>query len=129
MALRDKLRQRAQPFLEPDEKIEEIFPAQAGSPWMVGLGGGIAMLLFGKPRDVAVTDRAVVVLRQSKLTATPKEVLTRLPRTTQIGPVKGIWAKTALDGQKIYVHRRFHKDVNEADAAIGISGNAPVEPG
>ena len=119
MALRDKLRERAQPFLETGETIEQVFPAQAGSPWMLGLGGGLLMLLFAKPRDVVVTDRSVVVLRQSKLTATPKELLARLPRNTAIGPVSGIWAKTTLNGEKLWIHRRFHKDVTTADAAVG----------
>ncbi len=116
MALRGKLRERSQSFLDQGEQIEQVFPAQAGSPWMVGLGGGILLLLFAKPRDVVVTDRAIVMLRQSKLTATPKELLSRLPRNTQIGPVKGIWAKTVLDGEKVWIHRRFHGDVRSADA-------------
>ena len=50
MALRDKLRSRSQPFLQPGETVQEVFPVQAGNPWMVGLGGGILMLLLGKPR-------------------------------------------------------------------------------
>jgi hypothetical protein len=122
MALRDKLRERARPLLEPGEKIEEVFLAQNGSPWMLGLGGGLLMLLFAKPRVVVVTDRAVVLFRQSKLTATPTELLARLPRTTQIGPVKGLWAKTVLSGEQIYIHRRFHGDVKRADAELAEAG-------
>jgi hypothetical protein len=125
MALRDKLRERAQPFLESGEKVEEVFPAQAGSPWMVGLGGGLLLLLFAKPRDVVVTDRSIVVLRQSKATATPKELLGRIPRNTMIGPVRGIWAKTELNGEKLWIHRRFHKDVASADAALANATSSP----
>jgi hypothetical protein len=130
MALRDKLRDRSQPFLEPGEVVEQVFPAQAGNPWMVGLGGGILMMLLGKPRDVVVTDRAVVVFRQSKATATPKEILGRLPRATQIGPLDGsIWAKTELNGEKLWVHRRFHRDVKSADAALASAGDGAASAG
>ena len=118
MALRDKLRQRAQARLEAGEEIEEVFLAQEGKAWMLGLGGGLLLLLFAKPLVVVVTDRAIVVFRQSKLTATPKELLGRLPRNTRIGPVRGLWAKVQLNGKLIYIHRRFHGDVRNADAAL-----------
>ena len=128
MALRDKLRTKVQPFLEPGESIEEVFPAQAASPWMVGLGGGLFIVLLGQPRTIVVTDRAVVVLRQSKASLTPKGVLARLPRNTRIGPVSGLWAKTELNGQRLWIHRRFHKDVTAADAALGNTGAPTAEP-
>lgn len=126
MALRDKLRSRSEPFLQQGETIHEVFPAQAGNPWMVGLGGGLLMLILGKPRDVVVTDRSVVVLRQSKFTATPKEVLGRLPRNTRFGPVKGIWSKTELNGEMVWIHRRFHGDANRADAALTSPADPPT---
>jgi hypothetical protein len=126
MTLRDKLRSRSEPFLEPGETIQEVFPVQAGNPWMVGLGGGLLMLLLGKPRDVVVTDRSVVVLRQSKMTATPKEILGRLPRNTRFGPVKGIWAKSELNGEMVWIHRRFHGDANRADAALTSPNDPPT---
>ena len=123
MALRDKRRERTQPLLVPGEKIEEVFLAQEGRGWMLGLGGGLLLLLFAKPRVVAVTDRAIVVFRQSKLTATPKELLARLPRHTHIGPVKGrIWAKVVLNGEQTYIHRRFHGDARRADAELAEVG-------
>jgi hypothetical protein len=96
---------------------------------MVGLGGGLLMLLLGKPRDVVVTDRSVVVLRQSKLTATPKEILGRLPRDTRFGPVKGIWSKTELNGEMVWIHRRFHGDANRADAAGTSLTDPPAATG
>jgi hypothetical protein len=122
MALRDKLRERVQPLLEPGEQIQEVFLAQEGKSWMLGVGFGLLLLLFAKPRVVAVTDRGIVVFRQSKLTATPKQLLARLPRNTHFGPVKRLWAKVTLNGKQIYVHRRFHGDVKRADAQLDEAG-------
>jgi hypothetical protein len=122
MALRDKLRERVQPLLEPGETIQEVFLAQEGKSWMLGLGGGLLLLLFAKPLVVVATDRGIVVFRQSKLTATPKELLARLPRNTHFGPVKGLWAKVALCGKQIYIPRRFHGDVKRADAQLDEDG-------
>jgi hypothetical protein len=115
--------------LEPGEKIEQAFPAQAGSPWMMGLGGGLLMLLFAKPRDIVVTDRAIVVFRQSKMTATPQELLARLPRNTRLGPVKGtFWMKTVLNHERLWIHRRFHDDVRSADGALNNADEASPFP-
>jgi hypothetical protein len=43
-----------------------------------------------------------------------------LPRATRIGPASGLWWKCESLGEKLYVHKRFHKDVEAADAAAGF---------
>jgi len=126
MALRDKLRERAQPFLEPGERIEQVFIAQATSPWwviplvLIAIVPGLLLYyaLVFKPVVVAVTDRAIVVLGASHWTMKPRSILTRLPRATRIGPVSGIQARVELNGHHYWIHRRFHRDVNTADAAV-----------
>lgn len=127
--IREKLTQNAQPFLEPGEQVHHAFAAQSGlSPW---LGGGALALAAIKHHGIIVTDRAIVVVRTGKMAAGDvKEVERRLPRSTQIGPVKGIWAKTNTLGEKMYIHKRFHKDVEAADAelAAGAGGQAPPPP-
>ncbi|MEO8694955.1 MAG: hypothetical protein ABI658_15620 [Acidimicrobiales bacterium] len=121
MALRDKLAARAQPFLEPGEQITQIFPAQVGpNPWIVPAFGPIIVMLLSKMRVIAVTDRAVLVFNSSKLTPKPTALLQRLPRQTRLGPIEGkIWGKTTIGGERTWVHKRFHKDVQAADAALG----------
>jgi|RhiMetStandDraft_4_1073278.scaffolds.fasta_scaffold313261_2 hypothetical protein len=112
MALRDKLAQRAAPYLEPGEQVRYVFQAQQGpSPWLLGA-------LFQKFRIVCVTDRAIVVLSIPKMKAKPDGVIARLPRATEIGRMKGVFGKTYITGKKMYVHRRFHKDVAAADAEL-----------
>lgn len=122
MGLREKIAERTQPFLEPGEKLLVAFPAQAGmSPWMMGVGGALLMLLFVKPRIVAVTDRGIVVLGASKLASgKPKEVVARGPYTF-LGEPSGLWYKFPL-AEKTYVHRRFHKDLRRANELMGVVG-------
>lgn len=119
MALRDKLRERVQPLLEPGEEIQQVFLAQSGpNPNLVFVT--YLVTWFSKFWVVAVTDRAVVVCRASLFgPARPKAVAERLPRETKIGPVGGaLWARTNLPGGKTWVHRRFFHDVQAADAAV-----------
>lgn len=121
MALRDKLRERVQPFLQEGEQVEQVFLAQAGpNPWLFGAVGALIMTLLVKRRIVAVTNRRILVLTAGKFTGTnPKGVLAELPRQSLLGPLEGkVWMKTQLAGETTYINRRFAKDVQEADAAV-----------
>jgi hypothetical protein len=119
VALRDKLVDRVQPFLEPGETVQCVFLAQAGaSPYLANSFGLLGSILGVKRRIVAVTDRAVLVLEADFGGTKPQQVLARLPRSTRLGPVKGVWAKAQVNGEKLYVHRRFHKDVVSADGVM-----------
>ncbi len=117
MALRDKLRERAQPFLEPGEQIQTVVPCQTGpSPYFMLLTSLI--FFWTKYWHVVATDRALVVLRAGML-GRPKAVAYRLPRTTTFGPLTGLWAKTQLLGTAAYVHKRFQKDAAAAATPAG----------
>ncbi len=120
MALRDKLKERVQPFLEPGEQVQQVFLAQSGpNPNLVFLS--YLVMFFSSYSVIAVTDRAVLVCKASLWgQAKPKSVTERLPRQTHIGPVEGgLWSRTNLPGGKTWVHRRFYHDVQAADAAVG----------
>ena len=55
MALRDKLRERAQPFLEPGEQIQVVFLGQTGpTPWLAGAFGAIIYMFIAKYRVIVV---------------------------------------------------------------------------
>jgi hypothetical protein len=41
-----------------------------------------------------------------------------LPRATRFGAVSGLWGSFSIGGVQYWVHRRFQKDVQAADAAI-----------
>lgn len=119
MALRDKLRDRVQPYLEPGEQVQQVFLASAGmNPSGAAMLGAIGVMLLTQQKIVVVTDRGIVVLKAGKWApAKPKALEARGPHIV-LGPVKGLWGKIHL-GEKLYVHKRFHKDVEAADASLG----------
>ncbi len=118
MALRDKLAQRATPFLEPGEQIQSVFTAQSGtSPYWSFLSAWIVLVTAGYV-TVVTTDRAIVVLRNGRLSGTrAKAPMARLPRQPMDAP-SGLWGQIHLGGKRYWVHRRFHKDVADANKAI-----------
>ncbi|MGI8799501.1 MAG: DUF2510 domain-containing protein [Pseudonocardia sp.] len=147
MALRDKLRTRSQPFLQPGEQIRHVVWCQTGAtPWLVilagaaaglvsvlfglifgllagALAGALVVVLFFDYRVICVTDRALVVLRCSRWYPMPRSGLARLPRQTLFGQLNGIWAPTEIGGERIYIHRRFHRDAAAADAEVAGYGH------
>jgi hypothetical protein len=133
VALRDKLHERVQPYLQPGEQVEEVFLAQGGvSPWlnngMFGALGALFLVPFTTRRIVVVTNQAIVVLEATKVTGTIPVgvgVIARLSRQTVIGPARGLWAKFRLGDEKLYAHRRFHHDIRRANDRVGAaSGTA-----
>lgn len=115
MAIRDKLVERSQPHLEPGEQIQQVFLAQTGPNPM--LGALTYLIAFWvKYYVVVVTDRGIVFLRSGVLTPSkPKSLYKRVARQTTLGPLSGLWGKMMVDGERFWVHKRFHKDVAAAD--------------
>lgn len=128
MALREKLVERAAPYLEPGEQVRHVFMGQTGpSPWLAALSWWI-ILFSGHYFVFVVTDRAILVLDASKfIPSKPKRLEARLPRATQLGPVSGLWGQTNALGKRVWVHKRFHKDVLAADQELAAMGGA-AEP-
>lgn len=120
MALRDKLAERAKPYLQPDEEVRHVFMAQTGpTPYLFIVTYLIVFAIHY--RIVVVTDQSITVLKAGKFVPSkPKGdvPVARIPRETRIGPVKGLWGVTEATGEKLRVHKRFHKDIAAADAEI-----------
>jgi hypothetical protein len=125
MAQHNKLIEQVRPFLPAGETFQGAIPAQAGlNPFVVNsigansagiLGLLIATMFRVKRRIIAVSDQSVLVLA-ADASYVPNSLLARLPRSTEIGPLKGTWAKTRLDGTRLYVHRKYHPVVERIDA-------------
>jgi hypothetical protein len=118
IAIRDKIIANSQQFLEPGEQVQAAFGAQTFNGYWALLSWLI--VLFGNSyRAVIVTDRRIVVLDSGKWSmGTPKSVVRTLPRGTVIGPASGLWYRTSALGERLYVHKRFHKDVAVADSLV-----------
>lgn len=119
MSLRERLTEGTTPHLESGEAIKHIFVCQTGpSPYWSLLT--YLMAFSVKVHIFAVTDRSIVILRTGMFAQSkPKHIEKRFPRETRLGPVSGLWGKIELDGEKYWVHKRFHKDVDAADAELG----------
>ncbi len=115
IAIRDKIAANVQSHLAPGEQIQAAFPAQTFSGWWAMLSW-IIVVVKSSYRAIVVTDRRILVFDTGKLTmGTPKRLLRELPRATRIGPASGLWYRTEALGERIYVHKRFHKDIETAD--------------
>jgi hypothetical protein len=128
MALRDKLADRVRPMLQPGEQIQEVLLSQTGpSPYWAFL---TYLIFFAIKRHIiVVTDRAIVMVKAGAWTGTSaQEVLARLPRSTRFGPLSGLWAGVELNGEKQWIHKRFHADAARADAWAPAPGAVPVPP-
>ena len=124
MAIRDKMRANAQPFLQPGETVQAVFGAQTKSMWFAVLSIWI-IVLSNAYRVVIATDRRILVCQTGRMSMTPvKAVLHEFPRSTRIGPAGGLWYKCETLGEPLYIAKRFHKDVEAADALAGAAAAA-----
>lgn len=115
--IRDKIIENSQGFLKPGETVQAVAGGQTLNGWL----GGI-LLIFNSFRAVIVTDQRILLLDCGKMRmGKPKSVIRELPRNTKIGPTKGLWWKCTTLGEKFYIHRRFHKDIEAADSLAGLA--------
>jgi len=118
MALRDAMVSSSEQYLHPGETVEAVFGAQTTSQYLFGLTGAIGFIILNKYRIVVVTPQRILVLDSGKFgMKKARGVVTELPRSTRLGPTKGVWHVIPANGEKLRVHRRFFKDVQAADAA------------
>jgi hypothetical protein len=116
VAIREKITEHVQPLLEPGEQIQAVIPAQTKSGWLGALGV-IYLFFSNRFRPIIVTDRRIAITDSGRFSmGKPTTIVTSLPRTTQIGPPNGLWWKSTSLGQPLYIHKRFHKDVEKADS-------------
>lgn len=129
LAIRDKIAANAQPFLEPGEQIQAAFAAQTFSQYWALLSW-LIVLFKNSYRCVVVTDRRIAVFNTGKWAmGTPKTLLRSLPRATRIGPASGLWWRSDTLGERLYIHKRFHKDIAAADDALPApAAGAPLPP-
>ena len=122
MALRDKIAKNAEHVLQPGEVIQAVIPAQTISAYLAAFISYWLIILKNAYRVVVVTDRRILVCQSGRWTISAvREVLAELPRQTAIGPAHGLWYKTNALGEQLYINKRFHKDVAQADSVVGLA--------
>ena len=124
MAIRDKLRTNAQKHLKQGETIQQVMAAQSTSPLMAALSYWIA-IIKNSARVIVVTDQRIFVTMSGRLSATQvKDIVNEALRSTKLGTPKGLWHKCETLGETLYIHKRFFKDIQAADA--GATATAPT---
>jgi hypothetical protein len=119
VALRDKMLNSSAQYLEPGETAEAVFGAQTVSQYLFALTGGLIFFAMNHYRIVVVTPRRILVLDSGKLgMGRARGIVAEMPRATQLGPAAGVWHVIPVNGEQLRVHRRFFKDIRNADAAI-----------
>jgi hypothetical protein len=124
MAIRDKMRSSAAHVVQSGETVQEVFAAQTASPYLALVSYWI-IIAKSAYRVVVVTDKRILVCKAGRWsTASVKDVVRELPRSTKIGPATGVWYKCDTLGERMYIHKRFHKDIAAADAQAGAQAGA-----
>jgi len=124
MAIRDKLRANAQKHLKEGETIQHVMAAQTTSAWMALLSYWI-IIIKNSYRVIVVTDRRIFVAMSGRFTTTPvNDIVHEAPRSTKIGSPSGLWHKCETLGPTLYIHKRYFKDIQAADA--GAAATAPT---
>jgi hypothetical protein len=129
--------ERSRGLLEPGERVRRVYFAQGGlAPPAQGLvlapvsflghfllgdrlglfswavGGLVAWLIIGATtsrRLVLRTDTALVILAYNRFAGfRPSRLVARLPEDTPIPMLTGLWAPVVLNGEKLWINKRWH---------------------
>jgi hypothetical protein len=125
VALRDAMRYSAAPYLRPGEQVQAVIGAQTASQWLAALTGVFAFLGFNRYRILVVTPGRILVLDAGKSSMKKaRGIVMELPRTTRLGPGAGLWHRIQAGQENLRVHRRFFKDIENADAVAALSSRS-----
>ena len=111
LPLRDKLRNGADPYLQPGEQIQAVFLAARWTPWYAPAN---------RPDcEVVATDRRILLLKldSSRRVA---GVAGEAPRETRLGPWSSGQLRIRAFGTDLAVGPEFYMDAAEADRAMGF---------
>ncbi|HET6152277.1 MAG TPA: PH domain-containing protein [Marmoricola sp.] len=113
---------QAQPHLREGETIQAVFGSQTASQYLF-VAGWLPFIIVNKYRMVTVTNQRIIVFDTGRWGMVKvKSVAYELPRTTQLGPGSKIWHVINTGSENLRVHRRFFKDLAEADRLSGAAG-------
>jgi hypothetical protein len=115
----DRLKTNAAAPLDPGEQLQAAIWAQTLNPYQVPLTP--LRVLFGPSdpyRVIIASDRRLLLYGGNRWrVGAIRELLAELPRTTQIGPASGVWHRTDVFSERLYIQRRWYGEVAASDAA------------
>lgn len=114
---RESWRAAANPYLHAGELIQAVIPAQASFPHPVMIATVYGMLRHTARLVVATNERILIFRRTS--TGALGDFVEERGRDIEIGPprAKFVFYHTNRLGERLYIHRRWFKDVRVADSA------------
>lgn len=120
MAVTDELRRSVAALLGPGETLQAAVWAQTLNPYWVPITTVRVLLGRKSPyRAIVATDRRLVVFRGDRWRHRADYVtMAEFPRRTRIGPAAGLWHRTDAFGERLYIQRRFYREVAAADAVL-----------
>jgi hypothetical protein len=81
------------------------------------IGTGLLLIWKATFVNVAVTDRRILVYKRGAFKAAEmKDLIGTFPRDTPFGKQSGIFGTFQLGGKKYWVHKKFRKEIEAADA-------------
>jgi len=121
VAIRDKITANAQPHLREGEQVQAVMGAQTASQYLV-LATYILFYIMNSYRTIVATDQRILVFDSGKLSTTKaRSIVAEVDRRTPLGPPKGLWHPITLGTETVRVHKRFFKDIEQADALSGAA--------
>lgn len=67
---------------------------------------------------ILATDRRLLLYRGNRWrVGVIQDLITELPRRTRIGAASGLWHRTDIFGERLYIQARWHRQVELADQA------------
>jgi hypothetical protein len=123
MALINKMRSAADPYLRPGELVQALIGAQTHSNYLAMLTGFWILLVLNRYRMIVVTSDRVLVLDTGRFGFTKvRGVVTELPRDTRLGPARGAaWYRVQVGEETLRVHRRFFRQIEQSDLEALVS--------
>jgi len=133
---KQRLIERAQPFLPPGTQIRQIFGGETRSPvlfigllFLAILPGAIIFMLINRNRIIAVTQDAIYVLSIGSFAwSKPKRVLRVLPRATRFGPASGTWPKINVGPERLWTSNRVGGSPKSTPPTPRLSSRALPRP-
>lgn len=90
----------------------------------------VAIVTMSRYRLLAITDAEIVVFRtRAWRPSKPVEQINQLERTAPFNVANGAWSHIIVGDERLWVHKRYHGHLHDADALLGVAGGSSRQKG